>query len=294
VAKHGHGRRRSHFAHAGLQACQSGFESAIHLRAKQLLLERQAVWLPAWDGGEAMPNPPVLTDAGGLRMEGVRVELPSEAVALTDVELEVDMGNYRPDVWARDHHGELLIEIRATHAVDALKALNVRNDGRRMLEIDLSGLSLGEIACPARFEQAVLRQGSNRHWVWHPAAVAAWKASYDALARKVQNQTITPRLDRRSKKIPAESRKRWLGRMPGLPRMVPTADYADPFIGQWIWQRDRGVGLVLAQVRRVGLVYRIWHAATGLGLVAFEWGEAVAWRLAQMPETLAHDIGPWP
>lgn len=58
VAKNQGSKHRPHFAHHVDLACQGAFESSIHRRAKELIVEKGILMLPAWDGTEAMPNPP--------------------------------------------------------------------------------------------------------------------------------------------------------------------------------------------------------------------------------------------
>src|SRR5690554_3281993 len=79
-------------------------------------------------------------DANGQIHAGRRIDYPVHLRALHDVEQERWFGTYQPDIYARDEVGELLIEIRVTHAVDDCKAARVQAHGRRMVEIDLSGL----------------------------------------------------------------------------------------------------------------------------------------------------------
>src|SRR3546814_3136915 len=85
-----------------------------------------------------MPNPPQASDADGHVHVGRRVDYPARQSALHKVELERWFGTFKPDVYAWDEAGELLVEIRVTHAVDERKAERVQAHGRRMIEIDLS------------------------------------------------------------------------------------------------------------------------------------------------------------
>ena len=171
--------RRPHFSHHGRQACAGGVESALHRMAKQIIADHRELLLPAWDGTPEMPNPPTRVNQAGETVAGVAVDLPARVAWLLAVSIE-DRGvarDYRPDVLARDDQGELLVEIRVSHRVDPLKQRRVQADGRRMLEIDLSALSLDGLDL-AQLERAVLLEPSNRHWVSHPAAAEAWRTSW--------------------------------------------------------------------------------------------------------------------
>lgn len=171
-------RKRPHFAHLTDTGCQTGRETGIHLRAKQLIAERQELVIPAWIGDPInMPNPPHARDEEGRLHWGRQIHRPIRRVGLRDIEVERSFGTYQPDVYARDEAGELLIEIRVTHAVDDSKAARVQAQGRRMVEIDLSQLHRNTPHDQNAFEQAVLFDPANRGWISCPEAIADWQAS---------------------------------------------------------------------------------------------------------------------
>ena len=179
-------RRRPHFAHLTDTGCQAGCETGVHLRAKQLIAERQELVIPAWVGDPIdMPNPPNARDDEGRLYWGRQVERPMLRTGLRDIEVERSFGTYQPDVYARDDVGELLIEICVTHAVDDRKAARVQAQGRRMVEIDLSQLHRNTPHDQNAFEQAVLFDPANRAWVSCPEAVAEWQASKRELDEQV-------------------------------------------------------------------------------------------------------------
>ena len=179
-------RRRPHFAHLGETDCQTGGETGIHLRAKQVIQDRRALLLPHWEGDLLdRPNPPVRRDDAGAAHFGRRIDYPATTASLSEVHPEARLGAYQPDILAVDEAGELLIEIRVTHAVDDRKAAQVRTDGRRMIEIDLSTWERDIPHDPDAFERAVLFDPSNRDWISCPDAVLAWRASREDLDRRV-------------------------------------------------------------------------------------------------------------
>ena len=179
-------RKRPHFAHLTDAGCQTGRETGIHLRAKQLIAERQELVIPAWDGEPIdMPNPPHARDIDGRLHWGRQIDLPMRRVGLRDIEVERYFGTYQPDVYAWDDDGELLIEVRVTHAVDECKAARVQAQGQRMVEIDLSQLHRDTPHDQSAFERAVLFDPANRSWVSCPQAVRDWEASKRELDEQV-------------------------------------------------------------------------------------------------------------
>jgi hypothetical protein len=181
--------KRPHFAHLADARCATGRETGIHGRAKQVIAERRILGLPAWGGDLLdMPNPPFARDDAGFGHRGRFVDYPARQVRLVHVEVERSFGDYQPDVYARDDAGELLIEVRVTHAVDDRKATRVRAHGRRMIEIDLSRLDRETPHDPDAFEQAVLFDATNRHWISCPDALEDWRASKHELDAQVDSR----------------------------------------------------------------------------------------------------------
>ena len=180
-------RKRPHFAHLADAGCATGRETGIHGRAKQVIAERRVLGLPTWGGDLLdMPNPPFARDDAGYGHRGRFIDYPARQVCLVDVEVERSFGEYQPDVYAWDESGELLIEVRVTHAVDDRKATRVQAHGRRMVEIDLSRVDREIPHDPEAFEQAVLFDAANRHWISCPDALADWRASKQDLDAQVE------------------------------------------------------------------------------------------------------------
>lgn len=174
--------RRAHFAHHGRQACAGGVESALHRMAKQIIADRRTLLLPAWAGTPDMPSPLQLKNDAGEVVLGESIHFPVRVAELSRVSVE-DAGvarDYRPDLRVEDEEGELLVEIRVSHAVDDLKRRRVQSEGRRMLEIDLSAWprSLPDLEA---LERAVLFGEGNRTWLSHPAAADAWREAWRRL-----------------------------------------------------------------------------------------------------------------
>ncbi|MBL0039619.1 MAG: hypothetical protein IPP28_00920 [Xanthomonadales bacterium] len=184
--------RRPHFAHHRETDCRGGFESAVHRMAKQLIHDHLRIQIPAWGGTIDMPNPPSKLDDRGEKFVGRTLEFPARLGALTSALLEVPRGDYVPDVTAHDEEGELLVEIRVRHAVGELKERRVQSDGVRMIEIDLSRLTVEQVLDDAEFNRLVLEESGNRHWVSYPAAAEAWRTAYNEFQRafRERNQLI--------------------------------------------------------------------------------------------------------
>lgn len=168
-------RRRAHFAHFSGVNCEAGRETAIHRMAKQVLCEASQILLPDWNGAGEIENPPLCRDTRGQIHEGRRVYIPARTVRPRAAAAEYRCQDYVPDVRIEDEEGELLIEVRYRHPVDAEKLARVRADGCRMIEIDLSGLVDSALHDMEQFRSAVLETPSNRVWLSFPGAFDRWR-----------------------------------------------------------------------------------------------------------------------
>ena len=154
------GKRAPHFAHAPGSDCASGFETALHLAAKQLIEARGVLVFPS------LVVAINVIDAGG------RAHVPSSELvaagrrALSNVLLEQALGEIRPDVRV-DAEGivAVLIEVAVTHFVDEHKLARIEHRGVAALEIDLSML---RDATFAALETALFDDPSHTTWLYHP------------------------------------------------------------------------------------------------------------------------------
>jgi len=137
VAKHApSGRTVPHFAHGSGADCAGGYESALHLAAKQLILEERCLFFPA-----------LVAEVRELDVRG-NVHVRSQALAtagprdLRTVQLEVWQAGFRPDlvVGAVDHADPVFVEIAVRHFVDAAKMARVTAANTPVLEFDLSSI----------------------------------------------------------------------------------------------------------------------------------------------------------
>lgn len=208
-------RKRPHFAHLADTDCRAGYETALHLKAKQLIADRLALRFPAWDGDAEMPNPPFAFDDAGSRLVGRRVDFPSHLATLLRADVEASRGDHIPDVVGVDDQGEVLIEIRVTHAVDELKRRRIQSEGGRLVEIDLSRLDPEHASDEELLAHWVLEEASNRVWLSCPPATEDWRESNRALKLELaaRNQQIAQDRQRREEARRAEERARALSDM---------------------------------------------------------------------------------
>jgi len=148
--------REWHFAHAGDSHCEGGTESALHLAAKQLLLE-----------------------SGGLSVPEIQVTMEAEKA----------IGAIRPDIVAVVVNSMLFVEIAVTHFVDTEKQAFLVGLGVPTLEIDLASFQ-SEKWTWELLSEYVIEHALNKRWVHLLAQDALSKEAHEAAMQAAMIQPI--------------------------------------------------------------------------------------------------------
>ena len=135
-------QREHHFAHAHGHECEGAYESALHLLAKEILLETGRIMLPSSNG----------------------CNFPTGSVRIRNVEIEKwdDRYGIRPDAEGIMDNGErLLIEFYVSHKVDGKKRQIIVDNHLKCIEIDINYQSLDK----AELKQFLTRTDEDRKWI---------------------------------------------------------------------------------------------------------------------------------
>lgn len=182
IAKHPKAKL-AHFAHYAEEACSTGYETALHLAAKQALWQRRELYVPSIAARQW------LHDGGtGLDAEAVKI-IPAKLVTLDSVEEEGrDYEGVIPDIVAT-HKGKLLfVEIAVTHFVDSTKLERLRRIGVPTLEIDLSRCP--ELPSLDEIEDLVVRESTNRVWLVNPRENSLKRQAEAEAQRRLEERVI--------------------------------------------------------------------------------------------------------
>jgi competence protein CoiA len=128
--------REWHFAHAAESDCKGGMETALHLAAKQLLLESSGLTIPEIRVQREVQLPDGRVGKG----EAYR---PEQWVDFQSVEAEKTVGTIRPDIVVAIGPKILFIEIAVTHFVDKEKRSTLASYDVPTIEIDLASYQGG-------------------------------------------------------------------------------------------------------------------------------------------------------
>ncbi len=182
--------REWHFAHASGADCAAGAESALHLAAKQVLLDRMGMALPAISVAESMTLPDGRIGRGSASRNEVWVDFSS-------VQVEQPIGSIKPDVVAIVGKTMLFVEIAVTHFIDADKQSVIDQLGVPTVEVDLSEFVRGKLSWDGVLNVVVdgvthkhWRHGLNQQTLVEKAKQAALS---DALAQPLPGLTLPVR-----------------------------------------------------------------------------------------------------
>ena len=120
-----------HFAHYKEDACIGGIETALHLAAKEIIQKQKRIVLP----------PLKVKISNSKYTEDYATE--SEMIKFDKVDLEVMMGDIKPDVILQIGRKSLIVEVAVTHFIDEEKYEKIKAKGIAAIEIDLSDLKDG-------------------------------------------------------------------------------------------------------------------------------------------------------
>ena len=184
--------RRSYFSHYAGSNCSTGYESALHLAAKRVLLESKEILVPGIEitGHYADQENSVSTSS--------TISVKSKILTLEQVEEEVrQFDGIVPDIVAKYQGKTLFIEIAVTHYVDEIKLEKLQKLGFPVLEISLEPNS--SIPNLEEVRDLVINKNNNRKWLVNPkieqlklTAEKEAKTKAEQILRKRENWKLLP------------------------------------------------------------------------------------------------------
>lgn len=129
-------KKQHHFRHKDINECKSGVESAIHLAAKQMIMEKKQITLPKH------VCTALKKDSRGIKHAEHKIFLPDIKIVYFDsVEEEKQLHGMKADILAKKDNKLLIIEIYYRHKVDDQKIEKIKNANISAIEINLSDLT---------------------------------------------------------------------------------------------------------------------------------------------------------
>lgn len=154
IAKKGN-KMTHHFAHKANSECLSGYQTSLHLLAKDILLEEKRILLPKVEIH--------FNDHGGSYKE---VLISDEVlIEIDNVVLEKKQGEIIPDVIAYCAGKKFYIEIYVTHKIDDNKKKKIIQEDVSTIEIDLS--EIDRYISKEMLKDILLKQSKQKQWIYN-------------------------------------------------------------------------------------------------------------------------------
>ncbi|WP_322045791.1 competence protein CoiA family protein [Paraburkholderia sp. J67] len=173
-----------HFAHRPESGRTTAFETALHVLAKQFLVESDTLCVPG------------LVCQLDARAGGEDITLCVEHTLHWDAvgEAEVWVEGIRPDFRGVCEGRAIFVEVTVTHEVDAPKRETLKRLGAPTLEIDQSAVPRNVTAPELR--RRVLDAIEGKRWVFYPGEAEAWaqlnalRQQSDAVSRAASHAVV--------------------------------------------------------------------------------------------------------
>ena len=156
VAKHPNPNSKrpkaDHFAHHQKDSCAYGYQTSLHLAAKDILSKAKTMVIPAVD--TKTPE-----GFGKKRLSEEKI------ITIDKVELEKQIDNIIPDVVVYTGGKRLLVEIYVTHCIDDVKLAKIKESGLSTIEIDLH--EKRDIITREELQDLLLHSSETKKWKYN-------------------------------------------------------------------------------------------------------------------------------
>ena len=142
---------KHHFAHKSTIECEYGYQTSIHLLAKEIISKVHEFVIPELYFSFPESGKRELIDE-------------SRTVKVQEVILEKKVSDIIPDILLITDIGKIIVEIFVTHEIDELKLEKLKKINIPTIEIDLSKI---ERNITEELLTNVLLEESNKKWIYH-------------------------------------------------------------------------------------------------------------------------------
>ncbi|MBR1763449.1 MAG: topoisomerase DNA-binding C4 zinc finger domain-containing protein [Eubacterium sp.] len=144
-----------HFAHKAKSECEYGYQSSLHLAAKDILSEYKTIVLP-----EVAIN--FYNHGGSYKF--VKISDAKE-ITFDRIVLEKKQGDIIPDVIGYVGNKKIYIEIFVTHAIDENKLKRIKSENISTIEIDLSDIDRN--ISKEELTEMLLKDNPAKKWIYN-------------------------------------------------------------------------------------------------------------------------------
>lgn len=192
--------RIPHFAHYKKNSCSTGYQTSLHLLAKELINQRKMIIIPPVHCDIFYENPNT-KEGYYLKNEIIKKE---KLLKNVNVSLERKEYGIIPDIIIQYDDYKLYVEIYVTHKVDDKKKQIVKNNDISMMEIDLS--KENRIITKEELSKYLFVDASKSNWInnkiWNLRNREEYIKKEDfIIKREKQNQEKKEKEDREIKEM---------------------------------------------------------------------------------------------
>lgn len=169
VAKKG-SKIMHHFAHHAGHNCEYGYESSLHLAAKDILSKAKKIVIP-----------PVYVDFPDS-YKAKELLFEAREINIDHVELEKRYNDVIPDIVIYTGSKQFFVEIFVTHCIDDEKLEKLRKANISTIEIDLS--KRDKTITTEKLTELLLNDSEEKKWKYNSVAYKYLKRFYDVADKR--------------------------------------------------------------------------------------------------------------
>ena len=154
-------KRSHHFSHYTDRECAYGYETALHLAAKEILLKSKRIWLPEVFAFEDEHNKKIVSKDLNIEIDNVT--------------LEKKLDNFIPDIIIEVKGKKFIVEIAVTHPIDKKKLEKIKAYNISTLEINLS--RIGREITAELLSDIVIGKSKYKTWKYNSVS-SSWEKQF--------------------------------------------------------------------------------------------------------------------
>lgn len=163
VARNNGEIREHHFAHYKNSSCATGYQTSLHLLAKELINEMKMIIIPPVYCDIFYENP---NREKGYYFKKEEIE-KERLLAKVDVKLEIKENGIIPDIIVQSDNYKVFVEIYVTHKVDETKKQIAKDNNIFMIEINLN--KEDRLISKEKLSKYLFEDSSKSSWINNPS-----------------------------------------------------------------------------------------------------------------------------
>ncbi|MCE5221185.1 MAG: competence protein CoiA [Clostridium sp.] len=157
-------QNQKHFSHYKGSDCGKGLETALHLFAKQVIVENKKIRVPSYNYYDSYED-----RYGEFDVKEISL-MKENLIEFDRIQVEEYVNDFKPDIIAHKGKYKLAIEIAVTHEVDEEKKKKIIHSGLSTLEISLNIDDSSLILNKKELIEKVINSVDNKKWIYSKLA----------------------------------------------------------------------------------------------------------------------------